>query len=384
VIDRMVAGEVPRKHHIASRDGSGRLRFEECFTRQGFDGPYSILYHQDRPHAQRPVEASRGWRLPLPAPPGPLRKRHYRTEDLRPAGGSPLDSRVPLLFNDDVVLSLVTPSGPDAVYFQNGDGDDLYFVAEGGGLLRTTMGDVRFGKEDYLFVPKGLLHRFVPDPGPQRWLAIECLGGAALPRQWRNETGQLRMDAPLCHRDFRRPTFVGPQDEGIREIAVKRSGAFHAFRQETPPLDVVGWDGSVWPFALPILAFQPRVGQVHLPPTWHGTFAAHGALVCSFVPRPLDFHPEAVPCPYPHSSVDVDEVLFYQRGEFTSRRGVGAGSISHHPAGVMHGPHPGAYEASVGAKETNELAVMLDCYRPLAATAAAVAIEDAGYQGSFL
>ena len=184
MIDRMVAGEVPRKHHIASRDGAGRLRFEECFTRQGFDGPYSILYHQDRPHAQRPAEASRGWRLPLLASPGPLRKRHYRTQDLRPAGGPPLDSRVPLLFNDDVVLSLVTPSEPDAAYFQNGDGDDLYFVAEGGGLLRTTMGDVPFAKEEYVFVPKGLLHRFAPDPGPQRWLAIECLGGLCLPRQF--------------------------------------------------------------------------------------------------------------------------------------------------------------------------------------------------------
>ncbi|HTP49316.1 MAG TPA: homogentisate 1,2-dioxygenase [Anaeromyxobacteraceae bacterium] len=384
MIDRMVLGEVPRKHHIALRDGSGRLRHEECLTRRGFDGPYTILYHQERPHAQRPAEVSHGWRLPLSVPPRPLRKRHYLTQELRAAGGAPLDARVPLLFNDDVVLSLVTPTEPDPVYFQNGDGDDLYFVAEGGGLLRTALGDVRFSKEDYVFVPKGVLHRFLPDPGPQRWFSIECLGGAALPRQWRNESGQLRMDAPLCHRDFRRPAFEGARDEGIREMAVKRSGAFHGFRQETPPLDVVGWDGSVWPFALPVLSFQPRVGQVHLPPTWHGTFAAEGALVCSFVPRPLDFHPEAIPCPYPHASVDVDEVLFYQRGEFTSRRGVGPGSVSHHPAGVMHGPHPGAYEASIGSKATSELAVMLDCYRPLLATAAAVAIEDPGYQGSFL
>lgn len=384
MIDRMVEGEVPRKHHIAFRDGAGKLLWEECFTRQGFDGPYSILYHRERPHAQRPAEVAHGWRAPQAVPPRPLRKRHYRTQDLRASGGAPVDARLPLLFNADVALSLVTPGAPDPVYFQNGDGDDLYFVAEGGGLLRTSMGDVRFAREDYVFVPRGLLHRFLPDPGPQRWLSIECLGGMNLPRQWRNESGQLRMDAPLCHRDFRRPTFVGPQDEGIREIAVKRGGAFHGFRQETPPLDVVGWDGATWPFAVPILAFQPRVGQVHLPPTGHGTFAARGALICSFVPRPLDFHPEAIPCPYPHASVDVDEVLFYQRGEFTSRRGVGPGSISHHPSGVMHGPHPGAYEASLGAKETSELAVMLDCYQPLEATAAAVAAEDAGYQASFL
>jgi len=383
VIDRMVIGEVPAKHHVALRDDRGGLRYEECFTRSGFDGPYTILYHRERPHAQEPAELASGWRLPVAVAPRPLRKRHYRTQDLAPAGGPPVAARVPLLFNADVVLSLATPAKPDPVYFQNGDGDDLYFVAEGGGLLRTALGDLRFGREDYLFVPKGLLHRFAPDPGPQRWLSVECLGGMGLPHPWRNGSGQLRMDAPLCHRDFRRPTFVGPQDEGIREILVKRSGAFHGFRQKTPPLDVVGWDGSVWPFALPILSFQPRVGQVHLPPTVHGTFAAAGALVCSFVPRPLDFHPQAIPCPYPHSSVDVDEVIFYQRGEFTSRRGIGAGSLSHHPAGVMHGPHPGAYESSIGAKETNELAVMLDCYRPLSATAGAAAIEDAAYQSSF-
>jgi len=383
VIDRMAAGEVPRKHHVALRDDAGNLRHEECLTRAGFDGPYTILYHRERPHVQRPAEVSHGFRAPLAVPPRPLRKRHYRTQDLRSPGGPPVDARVPLLFNEDVALSLVLPGEADPVYFSNGDGDDLYFVAEGGGLLRTALGDVRFAREDYVFVPKGLLHRFVPDPGPQRWLSVECLGGLSLPRQWRNESGQLRMDAPLCHRDFRRPVFAGPVDEGIRDIAVKRGGAFHGFRQETPPLDVVGWDGAVWPFALPILAFQPRVGQVHLPPTVHGTFAARGALVCSFVPRPLDFHPDAVPCPYPHTSVDVDEVLFYQRGEFTSRRGIAPGSVSHHPAGIPHGPHPGAYEASIGARETKELAVMLDCYRPLAPTAAALALEDAGYHASF-
>lgn len=294
-----------------------------------------------------------------------------------------MDARTPLLLSDDVVIGVVHPSAPDPVYLANGDGDDLFFAFEGGGLLRTALGDLRFGKDDYLFVPKGLLHRFLPDPGPQLWLSIECLGGLWVPRQWRNEVGQLRMDAPFCHRDFRLPVFTGPQDEDIRELVVKRAAAFHGYRLDTPPLDVVGWDGAVYPFAFPILAFQPRVGPVHLPPTWHGTFAGRGALVCSFVPRPLDFHPEAVPCPYPHASVDVDEVIFYARGEFTSRRGVGPGSISHHPAGVLHGPHPGAYEASVGQKSTSEVAVMLDCHQPLAPTQAALAVEDPGYDESF-
>jgi homogentisate 1,2-dioxygenase len=386
MLDRMLAGAVPRKHHLAFRDAEGTLLYEEAFTRAGFDGPYTLLYHRGRPHATEalPPRPGLGWTLPAAAPSPGLLKRHFRTQDLAAPSGPSASARVPLLFNEDVVVGLVTPGAEDPVYLSNGDGDDLYFVQEGGGLLRTALGDLRFGKDDYLFVPKGLLHRFVPDAGPQRWLSIEALGGLHLPSQWRNETGQLRMDAPYSHRDFRRVEFRGPIDEGIRELLVKRAGAFHLYRLEGPPLDVVGWDGAVYPFVFPILNFQPRAGLVHLPPTWHGTFAARGALVCSFVPRVVDFHPEAVPCPYPHASVDVDELLFYVRGEFTSRRGVGAGSISFHPAGVTHGPHPGAYEASIGARSTNELAVMLDCHRPLSATSAARAVEDPGYQASFL
>jgi homogentisate 1,2-dioxygenase len=217
------------------------------------------------------------------------------------------------------------------------------------------------------------------------------------------------MDAPYSHRDFRRPVFAGPRDEGLRDLVVKRDDAFHGFRYAHAPLDVVGWDGTVYPWAFPILNFQPRVGLVHLPPTVHGTFATRGALICSFVPRLLDFHPDAIPCPYPHSSVGCDEIIFYCAGQFTSRSnvepskgstppatgsvgqsppsptrpGVGPGSISHHPAGVMHGPHPGAYEGSIGARSTDELAVMLDTTKPLHATDAARSVEDPEYHASF-
>jgi homogentisate 1,2-dioxygenase len=385
MLDRMVVGEVPPKHHVALRDEAGNLRHEECITRDGFDGPYTILYHLRRPHTHHIAEARHGWALPAAAPERPLAKRHYRSQDLPRRGGPPVDARAPLLHNEDVVVGVARPDAPDPVYFINGDADDLLFIFRGGGVLRSLLGDVRFVENDYVFVPRGLLHRFLPDPGVEQfWLSIECLGGVGAPKQFRNEVGQLRMDAPYCHRDFRRPELIGPIDEGIREVLVKREGAFHGFRLDDSPLDVVGWDGTVYPWAFPILNFQPRVGQVHLPPTWHGTFAARGALVCSFVPRLLDFHPQAIPCPYPHSNVQVDEVIFYCRGNFTSRRGVGPGSISHHPAGIPHGPHPGAYEASLGARETSELAVMLDCYRPLRATPAALSVEDAGYQESFV
>jgi homogentisate 1,2-dioxygenase len=227
------------------------------------------------------------------------------------------------------------------------------------------------------------LHRLIPK-GEQHWFWFSLTGGVHVPKQWRNEVGQLRMDAPYSHRDFKRPQFHPPRDEKLRDMVVRKGGVWHGFKLEDSPLDVVGWDGSVYPWAFPILNFQPRVSSVHLPPTWHGTFAAKGALICSFVPRLVDFHPEAIPCPYPHSSTHCDEIIFYCDGNFTSRRGVGPGSISHHPMGLPHGPHPGSYEKSIGSTRTDELAVMADTYLPLNVTTAALAIEDAGYQDSFV
>ena len=386
MIERLVRGSVPAKHHIAHRGDDGALRWEECITRDGFDGGYTIAYHEARPHEQLPEATEHGWTAPVAADPElSLAKRHYRSQDMAPRGGCQLDTRVPMLFNRDVVLAVSTPDAPDPVYFTNADADDLVFVVEGSGVLRTVLGDVRFGRHDYVCVPRGIQHRWIPDEGvAQRWLHIECLGWLSLLKQWRNGLGQLTMDAPYCHRDFRPPELVGPLDEGIRSLVVKRGGRFHGFTLRQSPLDVVGWDGAVWPFAFAISDFQPRAGLVHLPPTWHGTFAVRGGLVCSFVPRVVDFHEEAIPCPYPHSSVDVDEFLYYVEGNFTSRRGVGPGSMSFHPAGIPHGPHPGAYEASIGHPRTDELAVMLDVFEPLVPTPAAAAVEDDGYMRSFL
>jgi homogentisate 1,2-dioxygenase len=388
MLERLVVGTVPPKHHIALRDAEGRLLWEECFTRDGFDGPYTIMYHLRRPHEQRVAAVAHGWPAPELAPAArerPLAKRHYRSQLLATPEGPPVDARVPLLFNEDVVLSVARPTAADPTYVANADGDELVYVHEGGGVLRSVLGDVRFAQGDYVCVPRALPHRFIPDAGAaQYWLCMEFAGGVGLLKQWRNEVGQLRMDAPYTHRDFKKPELGPPRDEGIRALHVKRGGAWHAFATAASPLDVVGWDGTVYPWAFPILAFQPRVGLTHLPPTWHGTFGARGALVCSFVPRPVDFHPEAVPCPYPHSSPSCDEFIFYGAGNFTSRKGVGPGSISHHPTGIPHGPHPGSYEASIGTKTTSELAVMLDTTRPLQPTAAALSVEDDAYHDSFI
>lgn len=384
MLDRMSVGELPAKHHITLRGPGGELRYEECLTRQGFDGPYTILYHLDRPQtASAGVLTDLGWPAAVSgeASPRPLAKRHYKTQDLPAGSGTPLSARRPLMFNADVVVGLVQPTEADAVWFANGDADELFFAFQGGGTLETPLGDIRFERLDYVFVPKGLPYRLLPDAGAN-WLWIECPGGMGLLRQWRNEVGQLRMDAPYSHRDFKRPVFSGPRDTALRTLVVKRE-QFTAFELPHSPLDVVGWDGTVYPWAFPILNFQPRAGLVHLPPTWHGTFQTRGALICSFVPRVVDFHPEAIPCPYPHSSVDCDEILFYCDGNFTSRRGVGPGSISHHPMGVPHGPHPGAYERSIGTSRTDELAVMLDTFKPLQPTAFAMGVEDAAYHESF-
>jgi homogentisate 1,2-dioxygenase len=384
VIARVAEGSLPAKHHIAFRDAGGALRWEECITRQGFDGAYTIAYHERRPHEQRVIPATHGYAAPIAAPPRSLAKRHYEAPKLPASKGPAVDVRTPILFNGDLTLSIVSPTEDDPVYVSNGDGDELFFIHEGSGTLRSQLGDLRFGPKDYVAIPKGILHRFVLDAGvKQRWLAIETQD-LRIPSKWRNEIGQLRMDAPYCHRDFKSPDFRGPMDEGVRELVVKRDGRFHGFSLRSSPLDVVGWDVSVYPFVFPVLAFQPRAGLVHLPPDWHGTFACKGALICSFVPRTVDFHPESIPCPYPHSSVDCDEFIYYVEGNFISRRGIGSGSMSYHPMGIPHGPHPGAYEASVGHKATNELAVMLDTLRTLHDTEAARAIEDAGYHDSFV
>jgi homogentisate 1,2-dioxygenase len=386
MIERVVMGEVPKKHHIVSRGLDGALLYEECLTREGFDGPYSILYHRHKPHVQQRLQTcAESFAVPVAVEEKVLAKRHFRSQAYVFGESSFLSGRVPFLFNKDVVVGVLKPTRACAAYFSNGDGDDLYFVLHGKGVLRSVMGDLTYGAGDYVCVPKGVVHRFIPEEGvAHHVLSMESRGGVGVLKQWRNAVGQLRMDAPYCHRDFRKPVFVAPLDEGLREVVVKREDLFYGFASEHSPLDAVGWDGSVYPWAFSIHDFQPRVGLVHLPPTWHGTFAMRGVLVCSFVPRLVDFHPQAVPCPYPHSSVDCDEVIFYCKGHFTSRKGVSEGSVSYHPMGIPHGPHPGAYEASIGTHRTDELAVMLDTFETLKPTPFALQVEDVSYHAGFL
>lgn len=376
MLDRMAAGELAEKHHVALRSPSGELRFEQCITRDGFDGAYSILYHERAPHGLLHVRSE--GRIVNGSVPRELKRRHFRTKKL---GASALAASAPLLTSPRLALGVHKTASTDAMYRANGDADELSFVLAGRGIIRSTFGDLSFTANDYVCVPKGVVHRLIVEEPLER-LVIECRD-LHIPKQFRNALGQLRMDAPYSHRDFKRPVFQGPRDEGIREIAVQRSGDIHVFAAQHSVLDAVGWDGTLYPWAFPILAFQPRVSSVHLPPTWHGTFAADGALICSFVPRPLDFHPNAVPCPYPHANVDVDEVIYYVSGAFGSRSGIEVGSLSLHPSGIPHGPQPGRYAASIGQTHADELAVMLDCYDTLQITRHAGTIEDPDYEASF-
>jgi homogentisate 1,2-dioxygenase len=381
MIDRMQPGEVPAKPHTAFRSPSGALRFEECLTRRGFDGEFSILYHEGPPMADRLIgPASPGrWdrRAPVPAEHQPLRRRLL-------LGGKAPEGFTPVLFNEDVTVSLfrIPKEGESPDGFSNGDGDDLYFFYEGEGSLETPFGDVPVHANDYLAVPRGVIHRLRVS-SPFEGILFELRGGLHLPREFRNPVGQLRMDAPYTHRDFVRPEFKGPRP-GPKRILVKKDDTFVERFPVASPFDVVGWDGTVWPFAFDILKYQPKTGLIHLPPTIHSTFAGRNALVCSFVPRVTDTHPDAIPCPYPHTSVDCDEVIYYVRGNFTSRKGVGPKAVSLHPAGVPHGPHPGAYEGSIGTRSTDELAVMMDTFAPLRLTQQALALESAGYHDSWI
>lgn len=386
MLERVARGELPPKHHLALRGSDGALRYEACLTREGFSGAYTISYHLNPPHALvRAAEAPEDTSpVDEGALPSLLGRRHFQTAKLSIQGRS-YGFSTPLLYNHDLSLGLAKPQHSDAHYRINADADQLWFVRKGSGILRTTLGDVSFSALDYVYIPKGLIHRVeLHQTEATEIFSMECLKGLSIPPQFRNEAGQLRMDAPYGHRDFRLPAFQGPLDEGIRSVVIQRDFRHHVFHTQHSPLDVVGFDGAVYPWAFPIMAFQPRVGLVHLPPTWHGTFSAGGALICSFVPRPLDFHPDAVPCPYPHNSVDVDEVLYYASDEFTSRDGTGPGSMTLHQRGIPHGPQFGKYEASLGHTHTRELAVMLDCMTPLRVTAAAACVEDMRYEQSFL
>lgn len=376
-------GNIPAKRHSVFRQADGGLYHEELVGNKGFVGPSSLLYHIQRPTQVARVQDFRDLKWE-PEEHRQLRHRHFRTHGIR-TGGSPTLDRVPLLYNNDVALSLAAPAQEDRFYYRNAQGDEIVYVTEGAGVLETQMGDLPCRPGDYIVIPRGILHRYRLGSGPHRFLVIESAGYVRTPHRYRNEHGQLLEHAPFSERDIRRPEELTPRDEkGEFRLLVKKEYRLTEFVLDHHPFDVAGWDGYYYPWIFNIHDFEPRVGRFHLPPPMHQTFEGDGFVVCSFCPRPYDFDPSAVPAPYNHSNVMSDEVLYYANSEFMSRRGIEYGSVTLHPDGIPHGPHPGRTEDSIGKTHTSELAVMVDSFRPLLVSKAVLDAEDKDYYQSWL
>jgi homogentisate 1,2-dioxygenase len=376
-------GQIPRKRHIAFRKPDGGPYAEQLVGNEGFTGPASLPYQVYPPTTVLSVKrlSDLVWE---PDPDRTLRHRHFRTAGL-PVGGSPTFDRIPLLFNRDIALLFARPDRTDAHFYRNAQADEVVYVSQGSGTLEPQFGDLPYREGDYLVIHRDILHRYHLNPEPHRLLIFESRGYVRTPRRYRNEYGQIVEGAPYSERDFRRPSELKTHDErGEFRVVIKQYDGLNEYVLDHHPCDVVGWDGMFYPWAFNIADFEPIVGRVHQPPPVHQTFQGDGFVICSFCPRPYDFHPEAVPAPYNHSNVDSDEVLYYASSEFMSRKGIEYGSITHHPDGIPHGPHPGRAEASIGAKETNELAVMMDSFRPLRIAKAALPIEDPKYFRSWV
>lgn len=376
-------GKIPRKRHTVMRKEDGSLYREQVMGTKGFSGIQSILYHH-----HSPTEIVRSTVLednPLVyEEQGALRPRHLQTDKVE-KGKDALTGREYLLGNEDLVIGIVHPEKEMDFFYRNSDGDEVLFVHYGTGKVETMFGTLTYGEGDYIIIPVGTIYRVVPDEGDSKILVIETTSWITSPRRYRNEFGQLLEHSPFCERDIRGPeTLMSHSEKGEHEVRTKARGIIHSHIYNHHPLDVVGWDGFLYPYIFNIADFEPITGRIHQPPPVHQNFEGHNFVICSFVPRLFDYHPEAIPAPYYHSNVDSDEVLYYVKGNFMSRKGINEGSITLHPSGIPHGPHPGTIEASIGKKETLELAVMIDTFRPLKVLKSAQLTEDENYQNSWI
>ncbi|GAB2962319.1 homogentisate 1,2-dioxygenase [Hymenobacter coalescens] len=374
-------GQIPRKRHTQFRQPDGSLYAEQLVGTLGFHGVSSLLYHQHPPTQIKRVGTPQPY-APRLLKDRPLQPTHLRTLPQTSTGTDYLAARQTMMGNADVMLSICNPSQRRMdYYYKNALADEVIFVHEGRGELWSQLGKVAFEPGDYIVIPRTIIHQFHFEDEPVRLLIIESFSPVETCRRYRNHFGQLLEHSPYCERDIRPPHELVTEDPARDEyrVLVKREGALHELVYTHSPFDVVGWDGFFFPYAISIHDFEPITGRIHQPPPVHQQFEAHNFVICSFVPRLFDYHPEAIPAPYNHSNVDSDEVLYYVAGNFMSRRGVDLASFTLHPSGLPHGPHPGTVEASIGKKETHELAVMVDTFRPLYLTDVALQYEDTGY-----
>jgi len=373
-----------KKRHTVFKSESGKHRYEELFGTIGFVGMSSLVYHSQRPTQVKEILKKEDMQ-PEIAVENNIKSRLLKGFDL-PKGKSYLESRTPILINNDCHISLAAPSeSMTKIFYKNTDADELIFVHKGSGTLKTMLGNLDFSYGDYLLIPRGIIYQIEFNDEDNRLFIVESFNPMYTPKRYRNHFGQLLEHSPYCERDIRRPKDLITKDEkGDFLMMIKKEGMMHHVIYGSHPFDVVGWDGYNYPYAFSIHNFEPITGRIHQPPPVHQTFETDAFVVCSFCPRLYDYHPDSIPAPYNHSNIDSDEVLYYVDGDFMSRNHVEKGYISLHPAGIPHGPHPGAMERSIGQKETQELAVMVDTFRPLKLTKAAMNLDDGEYYKSWI
>ena len=377
-------GNITAKRHTTFYKESGELHYEQLFGTEGFTGMSSLLYHLHRPtqikSISEPVDVS-----PKAAVYHNIEPRMLSGFNVAPQDDF-LDSRKVLLFNNDLHISVAAPRKSLTEYFyKNADADEVIFIHRGSGKLRTFLGNIPFEYGDYLVIPRGMIYQIDFDTEDNRLFIVESFSPIVTPKRYRNQFGQLLESSPFCERDIKRPSELETHDQkGDFTMKIRKENHMHTLVYATHPFDVAGWDGYNYPYAFSIHNFEPITGRIHQPPPVHQTFEGHNFVICSFVPRLYDYHPQSIPAPYNHSNIDSDEVLYYVDGDFMSRNHIEKGFISLHPGGIPHGPHPGAYERSIGQKETQELAVMIDPFRPLRITEAALQINDPNYIKSWL
>jgi len=373
-------GEIPNKRHIQFRDNSGNLYWEELISREGFSHMYSNVYHIHPPTGVEAVGELK--KIDLKATDQTHRHHHIRTANLDSKGDA-ISSRIPLFFNSDVVISKAHVNESMDSLYRNGNADEVLFIHKGSGKLKSNFGNLALTLGDYVVIPRGVIWQ-IDVKEDMRILVTESSTPIETPTRYRNKFGQLLEHSPFSERDIRTPDFVGPVDDSPIDVEVKLHQGILIYGYQHHPFDLVGWDGYYFPYIFNINDFMPITGKIHQPPPVHQTFQAHGFVICSFVPRLFDYHDESVPAPYAHSNVDSDEIIYYAEGEFMSRKDIESESVSYHPMGLPHGPQPGKIEESLGAKETNELAVMIDTFKPLNMTEAALTVDDEDYPYSWI
>ncbi len=379
-------GQIPPKRHTQFRQPDGSLYKEELVSSKGFSGIYSILYHIHNPNEVKSIGAPQPYRWTAASSHG-LQQTHLKTAGIALTGEDYLSARRMLLINKDVMMGICSPKQRKMdYYFKNADGDELIYIHDGKGVLYSQFGKLEVKKGDYVVIPRTTIYRFeFEEEGPLRLLVMESQGPIETVKRYRNEVGQLLEHSPYCERDIRVPQELCVETKkGDYLIHIKKQGQLFPYHYAHSPLDIVGWDGYLYPYALSIYDFEPITGRIHQPPPVHQTFQAAGFVVCSFVPRLFDYHPLAIPAPYNHSNIDSDELLYYVDGDFMSRNDIEQEQITMHPAGIPHGPHPGAYERSIGKTKTDELAVMVDTFKPLMITEEAMKLDDGKYFKSWL